>query len=85
MSHRLGRAMTGDELKAQVKERPELAESFERVRAHLAANGLTLDTTNLTLGAHLRMDPATERFVDNDAANRLATREYRAPFTLPEA
>jgi len=29
------------------------------------------------------MDPQTERFVDNDAANALLTRNYREPFVVP--
>lgn len=31
----------------------------------------------------LRFDPPSERFIDNEDANRLLTRDYRAPFTLP--
>ena len=31
----------------------------------------------------LRLDSATERFIDDEAANRLLTRVYRKPFTLP--
>jgi len=30
------------------------------------------------------MDPGIERFVDNDKANQMLTREYRAPFVVPE-
>ena len=32
----------------------------------------------------LIFDPTTERFVDNDEANRLLKREYRAPYVVPE-
>jgi len=31
----------------------------------------------------LKFDPATELFLGDEAANRLLTRPYRAPFTLP--
>ncbi len=30
------------------------------------------------------MDPKTERFLDNDQANALLTRDYRKPFVVPE-
>ena len=30
------------------------------------------------------MDPATERFIGNAEADKLLTREYRAPFIVPE-
>ena len=32
----------------------------------------------------LMFDGATERFTNNDAANALLSRSYRAPFTLPD-
>jgi predicted dehydrogenase len=35
-------------------------------------------------GRTLRFDPATERFPDDEEANRLLTRTYRAPYLLPE-
>jgi hypothetical protein len=30
------------------------------------------------------MDPKTEKFPGNDAANALLTRKYRAPYIVPE-
>jgi hypothetical protein len=38
----------------------------------------------LTLGPVLEMNPKTERFTNNEAANKLVTREYRKPFVVPE-
>ncbi|MHC4403978.1 MAG: Gfo/Idh/MocA family protein [Planctomycetota bacterium] len=32
----------------------------------------------------LKFDPDSERFIDDDRANRLLTRDYREPFTLPK-
>jgi hypothetical protein len=29
------------------------------------------------------MDPKTERFIDNDKANALLSRDYRKPFVVP--
>ena len=47
---------------------------------HLAANGIDLKKTQLTLGPVLRMDPQTEQFIGNGKASELLTRKYRAPF-----
>lgn len=54
------------------------------MEAHLAANNVTLQQTPATLGALLLMDPNTERFINNPAADQLLTREYRSPFVVPE-
>lgn len=37
----------------------------------------------MVLGEMLRMDVKTERFVRNDRANQLLTREYRKGFEVP--
>ena len=50
----------------------------------LQANGIDLNATPLTLGPVLNFDPKTEKAVGNDAAAKLLTREYRAPFVVPE-
>jgi hypothetical protein len=53
---------------------------------HLAANGVNLDQTKLTLGQPLAIDAQAERFTGTSAtaANQLLTRNYRAPFTVPQ-
>jgi hypothetical protein len=50
---------------------------------HLIANGVNLETQPLVLGEMLRMDVKTERFVRNDRANQMLTREYRKGFEVP--
>ena len=40
--------------------------------AHLRANEVDIDKPVVTRGATLEMDPATERFTNNDAANEHA-------------
>jgi hypothetical protein len=43
-----------------------------------------LNATRATLGVFLEMDPKRERFRGNEKANTFLTREYRAPFVVPE-
>ena len=59
-------------------------DSLERLTEHLGANEVKLDVDKLTLGEFLTMNPETEKFVGNAAADKLLTREYRAPFVVPE-
>ncbi len=61
-------------------------ETFERFRDHLADNGLDPHGTTYMVGSSLAFDSTTERFVGHRAsdANRLLTREARAPFVVPE-
>ncbi|HQG56479.1 MAG TPA: hypothetical protein PK496_05670 [Bacteroidales bacterium] len=35
-------------------------------------------------GRTLKFDPATEKFIGDDEANKLLTRNYRAPYVVPE-
>lgn len=59
-------------------------ESFDKIRENCLGVGIKLDDAKYTLGRPLTFDPAQERFVDDDAANKLLTRPYRAPYVVPE-
>jgi predicted dehydrogenase len=82
VSHRLGTHATLDEVRSQMPDRPEFADSLQRMAAHLSANGINLTEPVLTLGADLRMDAVGEVVLDNSAANELLSREYRQPFEI---
>jgi predicted dehydrogenase len=84
VSHLVGRQAGPGEIREQLKADPEAVEAFGRMREHLEANEVDLDNTQATLGAFLKMDPATERFTNNDQANQLLTRDYRKPYVVPE-
>ncbi|MCG3125490.1 MAG: Inositol 2-dehydrogenase/D-chiro-inositol 3-dehydrogenase [Phycisphaerae bacterium] len=74
------------------------AEALERLAQHVAARftdhagqfGAAVDlprvdpsAVRIALGGALAMDPASERFRDNPAADALCSRTYRAPYLLP--
>ena len=84
ISYRLGQKKTREELEAALKSDTALTESFGRVVEHLAANKVDLTATPATLGMALTMDPVTETFPGNVAANAMLTRAPRAPFVVPD-
>lgn len=84
ISHRLGARRSPEEIMEQIKGNKEAAESFGRMREHLARNEVNFKETPLYLGESLKMDPSKERFIGNEDANRMLTREYRKPFVVPE-
>lgn len=68
---------------AKVKSRDDNLATFERTVQHFKDNGVDLDATPMAIGPLLQFDPEKEVFVNNDAANKMLRREYRAPFVVP--
>jgi predicted dehydrogenase len=84
ISYRLGQKKSVDEIRAAVAPHAGAAETVDRMVQHLEANGVDLKANPLTLGPVLQFDPKTEKAIGNEAASKLLTREYRAPFVVPE-
>ena len=87
ISCRLGAARPPEEIREAIKADRDLAEAFERMATHLAANEVDITNDKLTLGIPLKMDPKTERFTGGASlgeANALLTRPYRPGFVVPE-
>ena len=86
ISHQIGRATPEGELREKIKGNAALAEACGRMAEHLALNQVDLGKTPLTLGAPLAFDPAAGKFISENsaAANALLTRNYRAPFVVPQ-
>ena len=68
-----------------VKSLDDNAETLAQTVSHLVSNGVDLGKTPLSLGPMLKFDPETERYVDNDKANEMLTRDYRKGFVVPDA
>ena len=75
------------EIKAALKEIKSLDnndETVDRTVEHLKASKVDLDQTPMSVGPLLKFDPETKRFIGNDTANTMLTREYRAPYIVPK-
>ncbi len=86
ISYRLGEQVAGATPIPVFGDNEHVDRSWQRIKQGLKdALGLDLTTTQYQLGKLLEFDPESETFVGDAAANRLLTRQYRAPFTLPAA
>jgi predicted dehydrogenase len=84
ISYRLGSKQPFNKKTKAFGDSKEAYETFGRFEEHLAANGVVLQETSYRLGPMLRIEQDRERFVGNRKANALLTREYRAPFVVPD-
>ena len=84
ISYRLGKKASPDAIREKLKGDKEAMDSFERLATHLAANEVDINVDKLTLGEFLKFDPTTEKFIGNADADKMLTREYRAPYVVPE-
>jgi predicted dehydrogenase len=84
ISYRLGAHTPPAEIKEALQDNKNLAEAFTRMAAHLDANEVDITKDDLELGLPLKFDPRAERFIGNDRANALVSRNYRAPFVVPD-
>jgi hypothetical protein len=82
ISYRLGRFQSPDEMRAQIKSDPDALPAFNRMAEHLAANGVDLEKTKALLGAVVKINPATEKIIQNSKANHMLRRAPRAPYQI---
>ncbi len=84
ISYRLGKQLEPEEIREQIQGDSQALEAAERAYEHLQANGVDLKQTPATLGMVLKMDPKSERFLENEKANEMLTRPYRPGFVVPQ-
>ncbi len=53
-------------------------------QGHLSSSLCQLGNVAYETGRTLRFDPQAERFIDDEKANALLTRDYRRPFVIPD-
>jgi predicted dehydrogenase len=88
ISYRLGRPESIAEIRNRLKElklHEDVSKTLERMTEHLKSNSLDLEKNKLNLGPFLNLSQTKEEFVGNAEANKLLSREYRAPFVVPAA
>jgi predicted dehydrogenase len=67
-----------------VRSRRERDVNCRIEEGHVSAAMVHMANISYRLGRSLAFDPAAERFVGDAEANRHLTRQYRAPFVVPE-
>jgi predicted dehydrogenase len=83
ISYRLGQRVLFNGRTRAFGDNREAGETFARMQEHLRENGIAEDGATYVLGRRLTLDPKTERFSNDDEANRHLTREYRRGFEVP--
>jgi len=81
ISYRIGTEVPVEKL--TISGNKEGTESLEGMSAHLGAHKVALDKTPYRLGKKLDIDPKTEQFTNDRAANAHLSREYRKGFEVP--
>jgi predicted dehydrogenase len=84
ISYRLGEQVPFNPRTRALGNNREATETLERMEEHLGRNGVRLQDVTCRVGRRLQIDATAERFVRDEDANRLLTRAYRTPFTVPE-
>jgi predicted dehydrogenase len=84
ISYRLGQEVPFNKGAQAFGDDKEAYETFGRMQEHLKDNKVALDGLDYRLGRKLTFDAATETFIGDSEANQLLTRNYRAPFVVPD-
>lgn len=82
VSYLRGEKRTPDAIRAEIGDHALGREGFDRMAAHLEANGVDPTKDRVAFGPYLELDPETERFRHDEVANAMLTREYREPFVV---
>jgi len=85
-SYRLGKDEPFDPKTRSLGDNKDALEALDRMAQHLGKdNELKVESLKLRVGRKLTVDPKTERFANDDEANKLLTRPARPGFAVPEA
>jgi predicted dehydrogenase len=85
ISYRLGERVSWDQKAKALGDNKIVLETFQALESNLTRGvGLKLNGQAYQLGKTLAIDPEGEKFIDAPSADALLTRQYRAPFVVPE-
>jgi predicted dehydrogenase len=82
ISYRLGSHASPDAIREQIKGDRDALPTFNRMAEHLAANKVDLARTPATMGMVLKVNTASEEFIEAGKANDLRERAAREPFVI---
>jgi predicted dehydrogenase len=86
ISYRLGDMLSKDECLERmksIKTAENVSATMERFLSHLTDNNVDVAGDVVQTGTFMPFDPKAEKFIGNDKANAMLTRDYRAPFVVP--
>jgi len=83
ISYRLGEQVPFDSKRSSLGDNKQVVETWETINANCRAAGVDLQNATYQLGRVLNMDPKTERFIGDEEANAMLTRDYREPYVVP--
>jgi hypothetical protein len=83
ISYRLGSPQPFNPQTRAIGDDREATETLGRMEEHLRTNAVPLDQMQLQVGRRLTIDAQSERFVNDEEANRCLTRAYRRGFEVP--
>ena len=85
ISYRLGSPVTAAQIATEFASDSEALQTLDRFQQHMLDNNVSPEITKITLGPKLRL-AGTEEFSGPkaDEANKMLTREYRAPYIVPK-
>ena len=84
ISLRLGTKVDSKDIAGKIKDIPgggNLMECWKRTSDHLTTN--KIESYSMQVGPRLALNPISETFPNNDEANEMLTRNYRAGFQIP--
>jgi predicted dehydrogenase len=83
VSYRLGTERPFSKESKALGDDKDAVAAFERMRDHLKDNSIKLEETNYRVGRKLTIESAQEKFVGDNKADKMLTREYRKGFEVP--
>ena len=84
ISYRLGKPEEYDLSLGKVSGNDAASDALARMAEHLKDSRIAFNGKNFVAGRKLDFDGRSERFLKDEEANALLTRNYRAPFVVPE-
>ncbi len=84
ISYKLGKQVPMQARPRLLGDNAEVIASFDALHENLKVVGIPIEGNQYQLGRVLNLDPKTEKFIDDDQADKLLTRLYRKPYVVPK-